>query len=180
MARRRQKAEKRRGGFGKTLFVFLLGLTVGSGAAAYVAFRVNETPLPFISPPTRSDDGAPFPARPDAGEDVLQYPKSLRKGRAPAAADADGDEPDAATRRFVYYLQLGAFRERAAAEELRGQIAFGGFQAEIREASLASGEKLFRIWLGPYEKERDAEEQRALLAQDGHQASLLQLAAGDN
>ena len=67
-----------------------------------------------------------------------------------------------------------------AAEELRGQIAFGGFQAEIREASLASGEKLFRIWLGPYEKERDAEEQRALLAQDGHQASLLQLAAGDN
>ena len=177
MARRHQ-AKKRRGGFGKTLFVFLLGLTVGSGAAAYVAFRVNETPLPFISPPTRSDDGAPFPARPDAGEDVLQYPKSLRKGRAPAAAD--GDEPDAAARRFVYYLQLGAFRERAAAEELRGQIAFAGFQAEIREASLASGEKLFRIWLGPYEKERDAEEQRALLAQDGHQASLLQLAAGDN
>lgn len=174
MARRR--SEKRRGGFGKVLFAFLLGLTVGMGAAAYVAFRVNQTPLPFIVPPTRSDNEAPFPARPEAGEDVLQYPKSLREGRVPAA---DGGEPESATRRFVYYLQLGAFRERAAAEELRGQVAFAGLQAEIREASLASGEKLFRVWLGPYKTERDAEERRALLAQDGRETSLLQIAAGD-
>ena len=84
--------------------------------------------------------------------------------------------PEERSRHFVYYLQIGAFRNAASADDLRGQIVLSGYPAKINPGQLANGDTLHRVWIGPYRDEEAAESIRARLALEGYpNISLLQL-----
>jgi rare lipoprotein A len=54
------------------------------------------------------------------------------------------------------FLQVGAFRERDAAEELAGRM----MEKHLQPVSIQSGRDYHRVWLGPYESSSDIEDAR--------------------
>lgn len=184
----RQPARRRtapKGKFWRGVFLLLLGFTGGLGAAAYTAAYVNKLPLPFSTPPTRNADSPAGENLQRTHRETLEFHETLRQRRAAPVAAEEDSAPSAAnegiSRRFVYYLQIGAFARRDAAEELRGELALSGAQAEIRPGGGDGGE-VFRVWMGPYLSTAVAEEFRAGLALQGYnRVQLLKLAErGDN
>ena len=169
-------ANKKRGGFWHGIFLFLLGVTTGMGSSAAIAIYVNDLHLPFIEksqPP------------PDRGKAILngkdkeefRFRDLLRQQQAPEPLQPETDDAPPVTRAFVYFLQIGAFRNAAAAEELRGRIALGGREVQIKTAITDDSKELFRVWVGPYEDENTAEANRAQLALEGFSnVSLLKTA----
>ena len=172
---RRRPAAKPKGFFWRGVFLLTLGFTGGMGAAAYFAAYINKLPIPLHAPPTRdgSKPGADNLQR--TRRESLEFHELLQQRRAAPASQKE--EADAAPRHFVYYLQLGAFGRRNAAEQLRGEVALSGEQASIRTGQNAAGADVFRVWMGPYSAQNKAEEARAKLALQGYnQVQLLKLA----
>ena len=182
---RRRSPASRGGGFWRGVFLLLLGFTGGAGAAAYFAAYINELPIPLSPPPTRDANRPAEDSLQRTRREALEFHETLLQRReAPVAAEEIESESetelspaaDGAARRFVYYLQLGAFARRDAAEELRGELALSGARTEIR-AGGGDGGEVFRVWAGPYSSSEAAEEERANLALQGYnRIQLLKLA----
>ncbi|MRW93988.1 SPOR domain-containing protein [Duganella sp. FT80W] len=100
----------------------------------------------------------PAPAVPNAANVT---PQPAAKAAAPAAAAADaGDE------KFTYYLQAGAFREVADAENARAKLALLGFEANISDRATDTG-VLHRVRLGPYNQVETMNKVRSKLSENG-------------
>jgi rare lipoprotein A len=61
------------------------------------------------------------------------------------------------------FLQVGAFRGRAAAEELAGQM----MQERLQPVSIQAVGGLYKVWLGPYSSNRDLEYARERVVELG-------------
>lgn len=175
----RRRVASKGGGFWRGLFLLILGFTGGAGAAAFFAAYINELPLPLSPPPTRDANRPAEESKERTQRETLEFHETLRQRRAaPVSAENDSlpSAPESASRRFVYYLQFGAFARRDAAEELRGKLALSGARAEIRAGGGEGGE-VFRVWAGPFSSSEAAEESRAELALQGYdKIQLLKLA----
>jgi rare lipoprotein A len=51
------------------------------------------------------------------------------------------------------FLQVGAFGNRAAAEQLAGRM----MQEHLQPVSIQQGSGLFKVWIGPYLQDSDIE-----------------------
>lgn len=80
--------------------------------------------------------------------------------RSAAATDAGGDD------KFIYYLQAGAFREVADAENARAKLALLGFEANISDRTTDTG-VLHRVRVGPYHQVEAMNKARAKLSESG-------------
>lgn len=165
--------------FIKGIFIYLLGVSTGTVGAALLAAYVNELHLPFIeTSPTRDlpaaqDDDDPTATDEFKFRDLLTRPDDVL---TPITATPGNDDLPDPARRFDFYLQLGAYRNNATAETLRGKIALSGLPALIETSQLADGGTLYRVWVGPYPDREQTENIRAQLAFEGYQdISLLQL-----
>lgn len=78
---------------------------------------------------------------------------------APAAAAAGEDK-------FVYYLQAGAFREVADAENTRAKLALLGFEATVTDRTTDTG-VLHRVRVGPYNQVEAMNKVRSKLSENG-------------
>ena len=183
---RPKRETKKNKGFFLGLFLLFAGFTGGMAAAGGLALYFSELPLPLITPPTRDGgrDIAKFRER--ERRETLEFHDLLRQDRRndpdipgleaaddsdnPVAAPRKPDAPDPdqpAAKVFVYHLQIGAFKNRDSAENLRGQMALNGREAAVIPDNPADP-ALWRVRLGPFADERTAEEQRALLALEGY------------
>ena len=77
---------------------------------------------------------------------------------APAAAAGDD--------KFVYYLQAGAFREVADAENTRAKLALLGFEATVTDRTTDTG-VLHRVRVGPYNQVETMNKVRSKLSENG-------------
>lgn len=84
-----------------------------------------------------------------AAEAAPAAPAEAGAGPAPAAAAA----PAAAPGEVVYYLQAGAFRELADAENTRAKLALLGFEASVSGRNNPDGVVLHRVRIGPFNQE---------------------------
>ena len=178
MSRRPSRREQKRRGFWGGVWLFLLGMTTGLGVATAIVAQVNNVPLPFLSQSPTAQRLPPAKNEPE--EEEFEFRNLLRQQR-PAATLATEEQlqeqEQAAARRFVYFLQVGAFSGAEAAEELRAQLALAGKNVEVRDGQTTAGQPLFRVWVGPFESEKAAEDIRAQLALEGFaNASLLKTA----
>jgi cell division protein FtsN len=99
------------------------------------------------------------PAKPAATPNAANVtPQPAAKSAA--AADAGGDD------KFIYYLQAGAFREVADAENARAKLALLGFEANISDRTTDTG-VLHRVRVGPYNQVEAMNKARAKLSESG-------------
>jgi DedD protein len=122
------------------------------GQAAAPAPAGSETGKPAAGTPPRAPaKAAPPPAAPRAG-----------------AAAPGSRQPESAAQSLAWAVQLGAFSNRAKAEQLVADLKERRYAAFVLEYR-ASGQILYRVRVGPEQERARAEEIAARLAKDGFQ-----------
>ncbi|HTD04810.1 SPOR domain-containing protein [Undibacterium sp.] len=89
---------------------------------------------------------------------------------SPAAAKADSNDD-----KYVYFLQAGAFREQADAENARAKLALLGFEARISERASENG-NLYRVRIGPFSQVETMNRMRAKLSENSVDVAVVRTA----
>lgn len=169
---------------GGTAVGFLVGVVVGLLVAAIAALLATRAPLPLIN---KSDQVNAIRVAPQAGQapdpnrPLFREEQAAQAKADPAAQsndDSDGAPIISAAPRAapgsgtVYLLQAGAFRVRADAEAMRGQLALMGFEPQVAAAQI-NNEILYRVRIGPYNALDTMNIARSRLADNGIEASVV-------
>lgn len=81
---------------------------------------------------------------------------------------------EAADDKWSYYLQAGAFREQADAENTRAKLALMGVEARISERQSETG-VLYRVRVGPFAQLEPANRVRGKLSDNGVDAAVVRI-----
>ena len=157
-------------GFG--ILSFFFGIATGLLIAAYLAFYITKTPVPFankldgynktksIVKLSETDDDVMVKIAPSDMSIFLPELKEnnteLNSQSLPEPVErvirATKLEKDVSTSAEVgksYYLQVGAFRQVKEADRMRAKLAFLGFEATIFKKN-KKGNLFYRVRLGPF------------------------------
>jgi len=153
----------------------------GNKEAAKEAARDFSKEPREIAAPTQPAAPAPAPAQqpkappPDALQELIGTLKDKPAPKTPAAAapapQAKADvkaeaKTDAASDKWIYYLQAGAFHDMSDAESTRGKLALLGFEAAISDRSTDAG-VLHRVRIGPFNQLEAMNRARTKLSENG-------------
>jgi cell division protein FtsN len=115
----------------------------------------------------------------DAARDFMKETPAkptVEEGKLPAtAATAGAETRPAAEDKWTYYLQAGAFRERADAEGERAKLALQGYEATIQERVSETG-TLYRVRLGPFTELDAMNRVRGKLTENGIDVAVIRVA----
>jgi cell division protein FtsN len=138
-----------------------------------------EKPAEGVPPPAHA------PAQPpkDELQQVVERIEAAAKNKpaappATAAAPAAAAAAPAATTaaagddKYVYYLQAGAFREMADAENQRAKLALMGFEATVSDRTTDAG-VLHRVRMGPFAQVEAMNKARSKLSENGVDVSVV-------
>lgn len=161
----------------------LLGLTAALGVALYInkgpgpfSERKQAPATPAPEPATNASPQATSADKPapavNSSPKPGAKPSVAKPGDAPAAKSRSNDltfygilegkekvvvdppPPVAPGTERNLYLQVGAFRSAAEADDLKAQLALAGIEARIQPVRLPPGDKLVhRVRLGPFNAE---------------------------
>ncbi|PKB23552.1 SPOR domain-containing protein [Janthinobacterium sp. 64] len=130
-------------------------------------------PAPAPAPTTAQQPKAPPP---DALQELIGTLKDKPAPKTPAAApaapapqakaDVKEAKADAASDKWIYYLQAGAFHDMSDAESTRGKLALLGFEAAISDRSTDAG-VLHRVRVGPFNQLEAMNRARTKLSENG-------------
>ena len=112
--------------------------------------RIDESDLPGAGP-SASGQTASRPSTAD-GRDTAGTPEARLPSPSPS--------PDPGPGFREFRVQVGSFRVRKEADQLRASLALGGFESSIQTASTASG-TWHRVMLGPFRGRAAAEAAKA-------------------
>jgi cell division protein FtsN len=110
---------------------------------------------------------APAPALPP-GVPKAAEPKNQVNSASTTAPKSDGDD------KWIYYLQAGAFRDQADAENARAKLALLGMEARVSEKQSDNG-SLYRVRLGPFNQLEAMNRVRSKLAENSVDAALVRI-----
>ena len=169
-----------------TLWVgILVGMVIGVGMAAAVAWFMKRSPSPFVNreQPTLAmpQPESALPAIPveqppaQTGDDKqrFQFYKILTdKQKMPPVAPA---VPADRTRQLKpqtpafqpQILQAGSFPNENDAENLKAKLALLGVEASIQSATIKDKGVWYRVRLGPYKNAEEMNKARGFLKQNG-------------
>jgi cell division protein FtsN len=116
-------------------------------------------------PPVVAAVPAPAPAPTAAPAD---QPRNQVSSTATTTPKADGDD------KWTYFLQAGAFREQADAENARAKLALLGLEARVSEKQSDNG-SLYRVRLGPFSQLDTMNRVRTKLAENSVDAALVRI-----
>lgn len=171
---------------GNTIPAFVFGMVFGLLIALGVALFVSKSQLPFSGAETQGavPNVSPGPGNSPPDPNSAIYGKAnanqgnvvtidpFQQGTEPQAGDAtqtDQIEPVAQT---IYFLQLGSFRNREDAEQLRAQLAFVGTESEIAVGEV-NGNVVNRVRVGPFGSANEAYQARIPLTKGGFEATVV-------
>ncbi|PHV38627.1 SPOR domain-containing protein [Janthinobacterium sp. BJB304] len=130
----------------------------------------TQPAAPAPAPTTAQQPKAPAP---DALQELIGTLKDKPAPKTPAAApapqtkaDAKEAKTDAASDKWIYYLQAGAFHDMSDAESTRGKLALLGFEAAISDRSTDAG-VLHRVRIGPFNQLEAMNRARTKLSENG-------------
>ena len=124
----------------------------------YKILLENERPIP------RFDE----PAKPRVARKPLKKPAQKPDNIAKTDAAHHSTRP-------VYMLQVGAFREKRDAEELKARLAFSGLVASIQRVNLPEKGVFHRVRLGPFNSIKAMNRADTKLASQGIKAARMQI-----
>jgi len=121
------------------------------------------------------DKPAPEAKKPDTPPKV-DVPKDKDKLAAITKEQpAKSDKSDAAVDdKWTYFLQTGAFREQADAENARAKLALLGFEAKVSERPSDNG-TLYRVRIGPIGQQETVNRMRSKLSDSGVDAAIVRI-----
>lgn len=150
-------------------------------AAKEAARDFSKEPREIVAP-TQPAAPAPAPVQqpkappPDALQELIGTLKDKPAPKTPAAApaapapqakaDVKETKADAASDKWIYYLQAGAFHDMSDAESTRGKLALLGFEAAISDRSTDAG-VLHRVRIGPFNQLEAMNRARTKLSENG-------------
>ncbi|MEO6918343.1 MAG: SPOR domain-containing protein [Collimonas sp.] len=103
------------------------------------------------------------------------------KSTADKTKKAAGDIAEAKTKaaaaddNWIYFLQVGAFREQNEAESAKAKLALMGFEAKISERQADTG-SLYRVRVGPFNQMETMNRIRGKLSDNGVNAAVVRAA----
>lgn len=136
--------------------------------------------------------GQEEPAKPEAKPEAKPAPKASARAdgsgesKAPVVVErsapekktaAGTDKPqkaDNADEKFTYYLQAGAFREQADAENAKAKLALMGVPASIAERQSENG-TLYRVRIGPFAQLETMNRMRGKLTDNGVDVAVVKV-----
>ena len=170
---------------------FLTGLCLGLFVAVIVYFKASSAGIEVHNPllgetgkmaASGRDDNASAEPEKSAGPELEFYrvlpgkEVNIPEPESPAAAPAGPDRP-AEPARFV--LQVGSFREYAAADQIKARLALAGVRADIQRVVINGQEVRHRVRVGPYTNARELQQARQRLAAHDLDFVLLKLERED-
>jgi cell division protein FtsN len=103
-------------------------------------------------------------------------PGSATQGAGPTAPTAKSGSPATATANndlnTGYFLQVGAYKTEADAEQQRARLAFQGFESKVSQRD-AGGVTYFRVRIGPFSKFDDMNSARQRLSDAGVDTAVI-------
>jgi cell division protein FtsN len=148
----------------------------GNNTAAKEAAK-EFAPAPAVAP-TIGPDGKPVAVTPNAGgAPVVTVPGTKPEVAKPLEgnATAAAAKPDNADDKWVYYLQSGAFRDQADAENSKAKLALAGFEASISDRQSDTG-PLYRVRIGPFNQLEAMNRVRGKLSDNGIDVAVVRIA----
>ena len=150
----------------------------GKNPAKPSATASSPTAAPAVAaPPAVAASGLPAPVAPA----VAGGPGPAAKVDAPPAASADplGDlarakSSSSGAEPFVYFVQVGAYRNAEDAETQRAKLSLTGVEAKVTERE-QSGRAIFRVRVGPFNTKDDAERNKEKLDGAGLDTALVRV-----
>jgi cell division protein FtsN len=123
-----------------------------------------------VPPPAKKPQASSAPAATAAGS----APKSsttttvanIKPGSAATPAPAPGDANTG------YFLQVGAYKTSADAEQQRARLAFQGFESKVTQRD-AGGVTYYRVRIGPFSKFEDMNSSRQRLSDAGVDTAVI-------
>ncbi|MDP1998007.1 MAG: SPOR domain-containing protein [Rhodoferax sp.] len=150
----------------------------GKNPAKPVAPPAEGAPVP-PAPQAASTATVPGPApAPEAKAAATPAPKAEVKPAV--SADPLGDLAKARSggstvEPFIYFVQVGAFRNPEDAETQRAKLSLGGIEARVTERE-QSGRAVFRVRVGPFDRKEDADKSKERLETNGMDTALVRVA----
>ena len=108
--------------------------------------------------------------RPPPVAKTAEAPKTPEPSASNAAA-----KPDSADDKWVYFLQAGAFRDQADAENSKAKLALAGFESSISNLTGDSG-ALYRVRIGPFNQMEAMNKVRGKLSDNGIDVAVVRIA----
>jgi cell division protein FtsN len=181
MGQRRDVPTRRATLRGGTLLGIFIGLVLGLGIAATVAFYFGRTSFkpqpPVVRETPRSPKGevASTTAPPEKprfdfykilpGAEEPKIGKPERPAVARIEPPKSSEQPAKPGERM--WLQAGAFSNEADAENLKARLALSGWEAGIQAATLPDNSIRFRVRLGPYDNSEEVGKVKSELGKRG-------------
>ncbi|MBV8635889.1 MAG: SPOR domain-containing protein [Burkholderiaceae bacterium] len=150
----------------------------GSNAAAKEAekdFNAAPAAVPGAVTPVPPNAVAATPTAPVGPTTPPAANTTAKPAAAPVAAAAATAKPDNADDKFTYFLQAGAFRDQADAENSKAKLALAGFEASISDKGTdANG--LYRVRIGPFNQLEAMNRVRGKLSDNGIDVAVVRVA----
>lgn len=144
----------------------------GNRDAAKQAAREFQKDEPAVSAEPPAAAQVPAPATPAAPIAPAKAPAADKakpaEGAAAAKDGAAGEE------KWSYYLQAGAFREQADAENAKAKLALLGVESNISERSADTG-TLYRVRVGPFSQVDAMNRIRSKLSENGVDVAVVRI-----
>lgn len=163
----------------------LVGMVIGVGLAAGLAWYLMKSPTPFFqkeisadkvtidSPKLNPPAGTANSALSD-GKPRFEFYKVLtdKQDKTVSAPAKPVDKPKLADHKPAvgyepHLLQAGSFQSADDAEKLKARLALLGVEANIQSAAIPDKGVWYRVRLGPYKTEDEVNRARGFLKQNG-------------
>jgi len=170
---------------GNILLGMVIGLVIGLGIALAAAYFIQKNPpteKPNVRPPELSvvpkvnedgtttnelrDPNGPLHGKPkttDSAADNQNIPSSVIEPIPPV--------PEVKTS-SIYWLQVGAYSDKAFADSQKAQLAMQGMQAKVTENKI-EGQSTWRVRIGPYSELPDLNDDKNKLDNAGVSYSVI-------
>jgi len=162
----------------------LIGMVIGVGFAAGIAWYMMKSPTPFLQKAPVADKlpAASDPKFPAAGTENpvvsdkprFEFYKVLtdKQDKTIAAPPKPADKSVASDRKPTtiyepHLLQAGSFQNAGDAEKLKAKLALLGVEANVQSANIPDKGVWYRVRLGPYKTADEENRARNFLKQNG-------------
>jgi cell division protein FtsN len=125
-------------------------------------------------------NGAAQPAQAQPNAQAAQQKKPAQAANVPPAAGSgahanNGAPAGANEANTGYFLQVGAYKTAADAEQQRARLAFQGFESKVSQRD-AGGVTYYRVRIGPFSKFEDMNATRQRLSDAGIDTAVIRFA----